>query len=120
MGIPHNPHDQGIIARTHQAIKVQLLKQKATTYHPNVHLMMALATINIFNIYKNSKHPPICLHWHTPKLAPPLPNSSTLVRSFGWNLDPSLLDPFLTTGREFICVCSQDQPSPIWVSARND
>ena len=68
MGIPHNPQGQGIIERTHQTLKAQLLKQKATTYPPNVQLMMALTTLNIFNIYKNSKHPPISLHWHTPKL----------------------------------------------------
>ena len=31
---------------------------------------MALTSLNIFNIYKNSKHSPISLHWHTPKLTP--------------------------------------------------
>ena len=70
MGIPHNPQGQGIIERTDQILKAQLLKQKTTTYPPNVQLMMALTTLNIFNIYKNSKHPPISLHWHTPKLTP--------------------------------------------------
>ena len=70
-GIPHNPQGQGIIERTHQTLKAQLLKQKATTYPPNVQLMMALTTLNIFNIYKNSKLPPISFHWHSPKLAPP-------------------------------------------------
>ena len=71
MGIPHNPQGQGIIERTHQTLKAQLLKQKATTYPPNVQLMMALTTLNIFNIYKNSKHPPISLHCLIPKLALP-------------------------------------------------
>ena len=33
-GIPHNPQGQGIIERTHQTLKAQLLKQKATTYPP--------------------------------------------------------------------------------------
>jgi transposase InsO family protein len=31
LGIPHNPQGQGIIERTHQTLKAQLLKQKATT-----------------------------------------------------------------------------------------
>jgi transposase InsO family protein len=35
-GIPHNPQGQGIIERTHQTLKAQLLKQKATTYPPNM------------------------------------------------------------------------------------
>ena len=69
-GIPHNPQGLGIVERTYQTLKTQFLKQKATTYPPNVQLMMALTTLNIFNIYKNSKHPPISLHWHTPKLTP--------------------------------------------------
>ena len=34
-GIPHNSHGQGIIERTHQTLKAQLLKQKATTYPPS-------------------------------------------------------------------------------------
>jgi transposase InsO family protein len=35
MGIPHNSQGQGIIERTHQTLKAQLLKQKATTYPPS-------------------------------------------------------------------------------------
>jgi transposase InsO family protein len=59
MEIPHNPQGQGIIERKHQTLKAQLLKQKATTYPPNVQLMMALTTLNISNIYKNSCLPPL-------------------------------------------------------------
>jgi transposase InsO family protein len=71
MVIPQNPQGQGIIERTYQTLNAQLLKQKATTYPPNIQLMMPLTTLNIFNIYKNSKLPPISFHWHSPKLAPP-------------------------------------------------
>ena len=35
-GIPHNPQHKGIIETTHQTLKAQLLKQKATTYPPNM------------------------------------------------------------------------------------
>ena len=78
-----------------QILKAQHLQQKTTTYPPNVQLMMALTTLNIFNIYKNSKHPPISLHWHTPKLtASPPPHSSKIVRSFEWNLEGTRPPPY--------------------------
>ena len=118
-GIPQNPQGQRIIERTHQTLKAQLLKQKATTYPPNVQLMMALTTLNIFNIYKNSKHPPITLHWHTPKLAPP-PHPTMMARY--WDTLDGIWkgpNPLLTTGRGFACIFPQDQPKPIWVPARN-
>jgi hypothetical protein len=34
-GIPHNSQGKGIVERTHQTLKAQLLKQKTTTYLPN-------------------------------------------------------------------------------------
>ena len=39
MGISHSPQGQGIIEKPHQTLKAQLLKQKATTYLPNIQLI---------------------------------------------------------------------------------
>jgi hypothetical protein len=35
-GIPYNPQGQGKVERTHQTLKVQLLRQKTKTYPPNI------------------------------------------------------------------------------------
>jgi hypothetical protein len=77
-GIPHNPQGQGIVERIHQILKAQLLKQKPTTY-PHVQLTIVMTTPSIFNIYKNSKHSPISLHWHTPKLTTPTPTPTPIL-----------------------------------------
>ena len=66
-------------------------KTKGNHLSPNVQLMMALTTLNIFNIYKNSKHPPISLHWHTQKLPPHLTDYGKIFwMEFGRDQTPSL------------------------------
>jgi transposase InsO family protein len=61
-GIPKNTQGQGILEKIHQTLKAHLVKQKTTTNPPSVQLIISLSTLNIFNIYKTYKHPPISLH----------------------------------------------------------
>lgn len=114
-GIPYNPRGQGIIERAHQTLKNQLQKQSQPNYPPSIQLVLALTTLNVFNIYKSSQAPPIVLHWSRPPAIPPI-----LVK---WKdpLDETWKgpDPLLTTGRGFACVFPQDQPRPIWIPAKN-
>lgn len=68
MGITHNLHDEGTIEKNISNSKIQLKKQNKTNiYTSKIQLAMALATLNMFNIYKSCKHTPIFVWLHYPQ-----------------------------------------------------
>lgn len=72
---------------------------------------MALDTLNIFNIYKNSSYPPISLYWHTPGETPPI--------LYDFFIDPldgiwEGLQPFPHDGKGF-CSCLSTGPTQAYL-----